>query len=216
MNKLVYKADRLIAAARRIAKHRTAINYIDEVCIHTQGYAEPGYDGEVIATGNWNSVGDKFNNQTGKFEGGDKTPARLSEALEKLGIRIEWSDEWSSCDACGKLCRTTADSYGWTPSFTIVNDCELICHNCLDPAEHLSSLEDNPNSCNTISRINPEDYGYTWLAEYQHGFYPGQTDNPREIIKDWQEKGYEGIIFNMDRVGQFDQHFSAWARVIGE
>src|SRR5678816_1797897 len=43
----------------------------------------------------------------------DDTMKRLSDLAEKAGYAVEWSDEWSTCDDCGKAVRTSPDSYGW-------------------------------------------------------------------------------------------------------
>lgn len=207
---LIKRAYRIIDAARNSAKHHSAINNLECVQIHTFGYAEPGYSGDIIATGNWNIVGDKYNQDTKNFSGGDDTLKRLSDILERIGVKIEWEDEWSSCCECGKLVRTSPDSYSWKPSYAVF-DSTIICIECIDPAEYLKYLENKPNSCNSFYHIDPANYGYIKVGEYEHGFHPGQTDDPKKIFKELRENGHERIIFNMDRVGQFDQRFSAWS-----
>lgn len=163
---------------------------------HT-GYAEPGYEGKLIATGNWNDVK------------GDTTISRLAKLLERMGFELEWSDEWTTCDECNLLVRTQPSGYEWQPSY-VINDGGVVCHNCLDPAEHLTNLEGNEKKVNQIEDINPADYGYVKLEDYEHGWHPGQHDDPKRIAKWLREKGLSRFIFNMDSVGQFDQHFSAW------
>ena len=135
-------AYRLLAAAQNCAtsKGRDAL---EEVQIHTDGYAEPGYRGDVVATGNWNTIS-KWDEAAHKFVDIDDMPARLGHALEKIGVEIEWSDEWSTCDKCNKLVRTSANSYSWQPSFTF-DDGGITCCGCLkeDPEAYLESLEGN-------------------------------------------------------------------------
>lgn len=88
---------------------------IEEIQIHTDGYAEPGYSSEsgVIATGNWNGL----------------LPERIERIFSKLEIECEWSDEWAACDDCGKLVRTESDSYFWKPLYVIVG-CGYKCLKC--------------------------------------------------------------------------------------
>lgn len=127
----VRAAYRLVDAAIRLAKTREGRNRCKDVQVYSEGYAEPGYDGDVVALGNWNACS-RYNRETQRSEDIDGMPARLGEALEKLGVAIEWSDEWTTCDECGKLVRTSPDSYSWTPSYKIDDDsCETLCHECI-------------------------------------------------------------------------------------
>ena len=79
-------------------------------------YAEPGYSlsegQEGILLANWNEV-----------------PNRIQEGLEPHA-ELVWSDEWAACCECGRAVRTSPDSYQWTPSFTLHNDCEILCLDC--------------------------------------------------------------------------------------
>ena len=166
-------------------------------------YAEPGYSDPAsgILFGDWND------------REGCTDRKRFVEIAEHAGFELEWSDEWSACSDCGKAVRTSPDSYGWTASFSIVEDCEIVCVECLtdDPASHLARLEDNPQTANTISRINPASHGYVrYNGDFENGFHPGQTDNPTEITKTMQDLGFSRILFNLESVGQFDVRFSAW------
>lgn len=82
----------------------------------SEGYAEPCYEqpkrGVLLA--DWNVF-----------------PAEAVNLLERAGFAIEWCDEWSCCDDCGKLVRTEPDSYGWKPFYRIDGE-SLLCRNC-DP-----------------------------------------------------------------------------------
>ena len=44
-----------------------------------------------------------------------------------LGRTKEWADEWSMCADCGKAFRTSPNSYGWTPSYVLLGECDLVC-----------------------------------------------------------------------------------------
>lgn len=167
-------------------------------------YVEPGYDNKnmPILLGNWNAV-----------KGDDGLMRRLGDALEKIGCVLEWEDEWTSCGECGKLVRTQPDCYDWTASYAIVNECELLCHECLkaDAPNYLASLEDDPTKAVTFGEFNPDDYGYVKVNKesYENGWY-GTTDDPKLIAKDLRNKGVRRFIFTVDGKGQFDIHFSVW------
>jgi hypothetical protein len=81
-----------------------------------KGYAEPGYtdpeNGVLFA--NWN-----------------RFPRNFDQLLEKAGYACEWSDEWATCEDCGKAVRTEPDSYCWKPAFRMGReDCGLFCVDC--------------------------------------------------------------------------------------
>ena len=66
-------------------------------------YSEPGYSHapEGVAFADWNPERYK----------------RIGDILEKVGVGVEWSDEWTTCAHCGKAIRTEPDCYRWTPAF---------------------------------------------------------------------------------------------------
>jgi hypothetical protein len=78
-------------------------------------YAEPGYSqpDKAILFANWNYF-----------------PRGIDTILENYGFAIEWSDEWSTCEDCGKAVRTNPDCWDWKPSFALVGDCTLLCLDC--------------------------------------------------------------------------------------
>jgi hypothetical protein len=212
------RVHRIMDIASRMAEKvegYSASNRIEEIQLHFDGYAEPGYtDPEcgIIATGNWNDV-TVYSQVHGRQVVSD-LPSRISRLFEKLGVEIEWSDEWSECSNCNKLVRTSPNSYGWQQSYKLDDD-GLTCHECIekDPEEHLQSLEGCDTSCNTISSINPSEHGYVKLEECETGWHPGQNDNPREIGKALRAKGITRYLFNLDDVGQFDAKWSVWVKV---
>lgn len=106
---------------------------LQDIQLHYNGYAEPGYsDPEcgIVATGDWNDITNYVNNV--HFTISD-IPSRIAKLFEKLGIPIEWSDEWVECSQCGKIVRTEPDSYSWKPAYTL-GEGELWCHEC-EPEE---------------------------------------------------------------------------------
>lgn len=164
-------------------------------------YAEPGYTNpdKAILFANWNIFSNDATN-----------------LLEKYGYDIQWSDEWSTCGDCGKAVRTSPDSYGWQPSYVIMNDCEIVCIECLkdDPTDYLQSIEDNPKQALNLRGIDPSQHGYELIkGEFESGMHQGQNDKPEKIFAELVQAGHKRILFSVDTVGQFDMQFSVWKHI---
>jgi len=160
-------------------------------------YAEPGYTDPAkgIVFANWNCF-----------------PSRIDSILERAGYAVEWSDEWSTCQECNKAVRTSPDSYDWTSSYRILNECELVCLECLDPADYLERIEDDPSSaCPPGEKFNPINHGYVkFNGDFETGFHPGQNDDPKAILKRLQELGKSHVVFRIADKGQFDITWEAF------
>ena len=214
---------RLIETACAMAERETrksgdhsVRNHLEEIQIHTEGYAEPGYSGDVIATGNWNTVDawdnvlkDRVDLPLGNL------PKRLGDAFERLGIEIKWSDEWTTCDECGKLVRTSPDSYGWKRSYVLTDD-GVTCHECVTAdetriEETLRALEGNDREYSTLD-VDPEEYGYVKVNDepYESGLHPGQNDSPAAVAKELRARGIERFLFTLDEPSQFYVRWSAY------
>jgi hypothetical protein len=187
-------------------------------------YAEPGYHTpeKGILFGNWNTR-TRWNKETNTSEVIDKRPARFAAIAEHIGYELEWSDEWSTCEDCGKAVRTSADSYSWTPSYAIVNECTILCADCLanDPQDYLDELNGNDQACLTVdmhAHIDLSAYGYHKFNadRYESGFHPGQTDNPREIAKQLRKQGIEDFIFVQAEQSQFYIKFDVYVKESNE
>lgn len=189
------------------------------------GCAEPGYsmaDDAVIVLGDWNPK---------RYPRGDDEPLkknetigpRLARALETAGAETLWLDEWTRCDECQRAVRTEADSYSWRPSFARVNECEILCHECL--------LEDVTGSLIAGDYINNADNAVTWTDgatleqngwtqwapndphEYQNGWFAGQDDDPRDVLAEIQREDENAeVVFLISDVGPFDLRFVAYTR----
>lgn len=184
---------------------------MEEIQLH-HGYAEPGYTDPkcgIIATGNWNDI-TKWDKVTGNTLISN-LPSRVCALLEKMGVEIEWSDEWCDCNDCGKLIRTSGYSYSWQPSY-VVGDGELRCIECItsDVEAHLESLEGKSHLCNTLESIDPGEYGYVKVVDCETGFHPGQNDNPSKVAAEMRAKGVTRFLFNLDGNSQFDSKWSVW------
>jgi len=213
------RAERILEIAASMASNisTNVENRIEEIQLHYERYAEPGYDAGdsgLVATGNWNKI-DSYDWQTKQTTHVSDLPRRIADLFEKMGIECEWSDEWISCSDCGKLVRHKADSYHWTPSyFYSEQGCGYTCIDCLqeDPENYLEELEDNENIANTMDEIDHSNYGYIRINEdlYASGWYPGQHDDPADIAKELRGKGISRFLFNIDSVEQFDSHWSVF------
>jgi hypothetical protein len=162
------------------------------------GYAEPGYTDpdKAVLFANWNYF-----------------PRGIDSILESYGYAIEWSDEWEVCEGCNKAVRTSPDSYGWQPSYALVNNCEIVCSDCLakDAGEYLESLENNPHRALNMPAIDPSEYGYVKVeGDFESGWHPGQNDDPKTIFNRLTAQ-YPRLLFRVDGVGQFDLGFSVWS-----
>jgi uncharacterized protein YneR len=167
----------------------------------SNGYSEPGYAGEKIALANWNE------------RDGDKTMPRIEKILEKMGYEIEWGDEWTFCEDCGKIIRISGDSYEWKPYYW-VGDGFILCGDCVkeNPDEYIEYLDNNEKSCMTFN-IDLTQFGYAKYGEsYENGFHPGQNDNPKEIAKKLREEGIKHFIFVQDEASQFYIRSSVWVK----
>lgn len=112
-------------------------NRIDEITIHIDGYAEPGYsDANIVATGNWNNV-DIYSYTTKSRNVISNLPKRICDLFEKLGVEIEWSDEWATCNDCSKLIRTEPDCHSWKPFYNKagIEKGECVCLDCCPEEE---------------------------------------------------------------------------------
>ena len=136
LDKVLSRANRILAAAQKDAANKAKNSndwrirsHLEEIQLHYNGYAEPGYtdpESGLIATGNWNDITSWHDGQRSTIS---DVPSRIAKLFEKLGIPTEWSDEWVECSQCGKLVRSQPDSMSWEPSYTMV-DGELWCHEC--------------------------------------------------------------------------------------
>lgn len=166
-------------------------------------YAEPGYHSPAkgVLFADWNVF-----------------PARIDDTLARAGYDVQWSDEWSICDDCGRAVRTSSDCYGWQPYYVMIDDCSIVCLDCVDWPAYLESIEDNPDTAVT-RQCDPSEQGYERLSderEYESGFHLGQNDSPAKILEALHATGRRRIVFRIADVGQFDVHFETWIKTSDE
>lgn len=168
-------------------------------------YGEPGYSDPErgIIFADWNHVS-----------------SVVYDWLEHHGYALEWSDEWIISHEVGKAYRTSPDCYSWRPSYVITEDCDIIGRDEIESGDQIDSyielLLDSDRHADNFD-IDWTKHGFRKLNAdaYESGFHPGQTDDPRKILKAAQEAlpGHE-FLFSIDSVGQFDARFSLWARKV--
>lgn len=177
----------------------------------SKGYTSSPY-GVVLA--DWNNR-TKYHAETREFEVIDDTPSRFGDIFKKMGLDIDWSDEYTGCSNCCGAIRTTHDSYGWQPEYLEINY-EYYCNDCLDRnpdliKEYLQELEGSYNTALNNTHYHPEDYGYVNIqGGFENGLYGGQAADPKLIAKIVEESGVTRYLFRIDDVGQFDMEFSLW------
>ncbi len=214
------RANSIIDAARAVTTNSQGDCRLEEITFHTDGYAEPGYkdpDSGVIATGNYNDI-TKWDKETNQSVVLDNTPRRVGDLLEKAGVELEWSDEWDACSRCGKLVRTSPDSYSWQRSYVGDPDGsgESICCECVENDEdirqdYLQSIEGEDNHCVTLDGIDLEENGYKLIKDdFENGFHAGMDASPANIAKLLREVGCTRYLFRLDEASQFYCGFSVW------
>lgn len=178
------------------------------------GYAEPGYGSlegdDLIAFGNWNTF-TRWDDETRESITLDDTPERVGNLLEKLGVELEWCDEWYTCDQCNKAVRTSPDSYSWKRSY-FESDGEITCEACTleDPEAYLESLEGESNRAITLD-VDPTKHEYVLAGDrFENGFHEGQAADPGKIAELLEKMDITRYVFRIDTVGQFDVEFSVY------
>jgi hypothetical protein len=178
------------------------------------GYVEPDYDDKPVVLGDWNDRRE-YNRETGQSRVVNKTMPRLAKLFGKLGYSVEWEDEWASCEDCGKVFRTSPDSYSWR-MYGWISDGFCLCGDCIkkNPADYLEHLSGNHRSATTFD-IDLIANGYVLRAKgFEDGFYD-QHDSPEAIAKGLHDKGITDFIFAIDNTGQFSTGFSVWIKKPG-
>ena len=164
-------------------------------------YAEPGYstDKYYIIVGDFNPT--DFDKK-GVF-------GRACDLLGSIA-ELEWCDEWGTCADCGKLVRTSPDSYFFTPYYVLLNDCEIVCQGCLDHGEYLDSIaNDSSKAC--FPHVDPLEHGWEVFNEgLESGWHQDQTDNPNMIAETIPE-GMD-YVFKVTETSQFYIVFAVYVR----
>jgi hypothetical protein len=190
----------------------------DECGGYAESYAEPGYtdpESGIIAFANWNNWGDEVQVKLG-------IPADVDIETD-LGIEQEWSDEWYTCE-CGKAIRTEPDSYGWVASYLLVDECEIVCIECVKEDIEAYMHELVNRRVNGAHYFDPSERGFIAVrpyidhadddteqyGTYQHGLHDGQADSPEGQLKILNDAGFD-VVFDLSS-SQFYVEWVLWVR----
>jgi hypothetical protein len=212
-----------LTAAQRLIKLVTGEPYGDGdvVTNYGVGYAEPGYhdDDTPWVLGNWNDK-KRYDNDTQTRVTTSTAPSRLFDALERIGVQGEWSDEWTRCSHCQRIVRTSGDSYMWKPFYVNLPDGDVLCGTCaLDDAWTDEVFSEYINRSDRVitwcDAAHLESLGWTRdnPREYQNGMHPGMNDKPAVILAGIQQADPTlDVVFWLDEASQFYIGFSAFTR----
>ena len=159
----------------------------------------------------------------------NEVPKIVKNALDEHGIKwynivesalgCEWgfSDEYTTCDDCGNIIRTSPDSYHWQPDFYI-GDGFIVCNRCFNDSEdyqeeYLADKINNPkqavNGLMTEEQI--KELGFEKLdSEYESGWY--NVNHDPEKIYEALSKNFEEVLFYINNVEQFRVNFIVFVR----
>lgn len=126
-----------------------------------------------------------------------------------------YSDEFTSCDVCGTIIRTSPTHACWKPDFWRNEyEGEILCLKCTKESadDYLEwykkeALEGVAHIC----LLDPEEYGFTKVIDdLEYGYHPGQNDDPRKLIT-WANENDFDIAFDV-RQNPFTATFDVWLR----
>jgi hypothetical protein len=188
---------------RRKASFANSVQWYSE-------YADGREAPHGIVAANWNDADYYDAESKTRVTYPERIESRLCAIFEKLGVEIEWSDQVSSCGDCDKCIQTEPDCYGWQPAF-IVTDGDIFCSACAEN-EAESLLENAEGGIWNMPDIDPTEHGYVALPEeYQTGWHPGQTDDPKKVLRILaKEKGITRALVVIKDVGQFDSRWQVY------
>lgn len=178
-------------------------------------YAEPGYtvpkDHVAALFGNWNT-GNSGLDLCMALAIGPENEEALLKFLDREFI-LEWNDEWTYCTECGKPVRTEGDSYSWTPSWVVRDNCGFICLHCIDFDDVLPDYIDNPNKAWNFEIVRLYGAGFNPLPDSWHGGIREFSVDPRKVYAEIKEKNPENsYIFRITDVEQFGVNFEIWEK----
>lgn len=125
-------------------------------------------------------------------------------------VNYGFSDEYDTCSHCGRLIRTSPDSYSWQPDF-IVTDGEILCSECIE-ADPESIIDELKNTQHPLPPdVNPAEHGWARVNDraFESGWFPGQNDDPRTIARTLDDLGID-YVFTIDEPSQFYTRWSVW------
>jgi hypothetical protein len=177
-------------------QYQSIFNKLESLHVYAvQGeYCEPGYRSDKpmgVLFGDWNPL------HKPEYKG-------FFKALEEM-FNLDWSDEYTSCEDCGKYFRTTGDCYQWT-MYGWIHDSSCLCGDCVkeNPDDYIKHLKNNNSMC-CMDFLNLESMGWENLnGTFANGFFEHMHDDPKSIMQEYQ-KQYPNmdIVFGKLEASQF-------------
>ena len=141
--------------------------------------------------------------------------------LEQRGDVLTYDDEVIT-DEQGRAHWQQPRFYGDMLTFRVL-DCWVIAADEAesDPESYLEYLIDDESQADTFG-LDLDSLGFIRANGGESGWYGGQTDTPEKLLRDLERRlgprdswdGAYQYVFQIDRTGQFDTHFSLWYRPI--
>lgn len=139
--------------------------------------------------------------------------------LNMLQIEYGFDDEYTTCHNCNKIVCMTPNYYGDMLDYTLTNECELLCNDCIDIEDLIVELTNNPNKClksNLVTSNSLLQKGWILhnLDSYQSGLYRGMNGDPKKIVKTIDTAKYD-YIFYLSSTSQFYIEFDLYIKLKG-
>ena len=130
-----------------------------------------------------------------------------------------FDDEYDTCYECGKILRTSPDSYSWQPEYWLSDFDGFLCVDCTanDYIEsYLEYVVDHTNGPRHVNEsiLDLDGAGFKQvLKNCEYGMHRGQNEDPRKVAQ-WALENNLEIAFTVS-TGQFDVSWDAWMRKTG-
>lgn len=184
------------------AKHMPGIDFINETLTREKLFDYLENHDIIYDTGI-----DRWGKTLITFERNDDD--KIEKLCKRLFDSVDWSENWCRCDHCGVMVNSMPGYYGDQLDYKILNDCEIICRDCLkDNPEWL--IDDYMNSREKAvpswfkSFAIEAGFNELYPYDFESGFHYGQTDDPKKVAI---PKNHD-FLFVINAVGQFDIHFN--------
>jgi hypothetical protein len=132
----------------------------------------------------------------------------IEEVIKEIVGETGFVDSYARCSNCGKILRSSPDSYGWTPDYTDI-DGEYYCQDCTLVDEVLENYACTLKSLPSFVRAMAKEEGtiVEMKLDWENGFHHGMDDSPEKIVNWLKEHDIEKWWWNV-RPSQFNVDFS--------
>lgn len=165
--------------------------------------------GEIHALANWNALVER-NATTGHYMEVSDVPRKLQKLLEAIGVDVLWEDEWMTCSECGQLVGTNPQSAWWMPRYTIRNECEVCCLDCIKKDAESYLQEHEGHIPGPMHGINPADHGYVKVMGDQESPFEFREPNFERMMKEYALGGVDRFIVQGTGHGQFQYNWAGF------